>query len=68
LADVLGGRAYSCKWCDRTLGIPEPTVEEHPKDEFSHGLRVGEGLLLKAYADELGFPETRWPAWLRNAL
>jgi hypothetical protein len=50
------------------LGLSLTDVIEHrPGDGRSHGVRPGEGAILRAYADEIDFEESNWPKWLREA-
>jgi hypothetical protein len=69
LADVLADRPFDCDGCQQAIHQDE-APPEHEGTEwryFHHGIRKGEGLLLQIYADEIGFPEAKWPVWLRNA-
>lgn len=72
LSDVLKDRPFNCELCRIAIeNSNSPPAGEH-KDKagkkFSHGLRRGEGSLLRMFADELGFEEPKWPAWLRHAI
>ena len=68
LTDVLADQPFDCDGCDLAIGKDEPPPD-HKKNwrHCHHGIRKGEGFLLQIYADELGFPEEKWPVWLKNA-
>ncbi len=72
LLDVLENHPFDCAVCRVAIAARQvPPTGEH-KDgsgqRYSHGLRAGEGPLLRVYADEIGFPEPKWPRWLADAL
>ena len=68
--DVLDNRPFNCIMCRKAIAEgKDPPKGNHTDGErrYSHGLRAGEGILLQLYADELEFPESHWPIWLKNA-
>lgn len=72
LSDVLENREFDCPLCSEALcqGVAPPTgdhKDRKTKQRYSHGLRRGERPLLRMYADEIGFPESKWPAWLATS-
>jgi hypothetical protein len=69
LSDVLENRPFNCTICQEALRS-EKIDPEHPKEGASdrhHGVRPGEGDVLRAFADECEFPEELWPQWLAQA-
>lgn len=70
LSDVHKNRPFDCKLCQDAKINNEPQPQMHYADptgrRYSHGFRKGEGQLLRTYADGIGFPEEKWPAWLRS--
>jgi len=71
LRDVLENRPFDCALCRAAIeaGQESPAGEhvDSRGQRYSHGLRTGEGALLRAYADEIGYPDSEWPTWLTDA-
>lgn len=69
LQNVLENRPFDCVLC-RAARQESPPDGEHVDgsgQRYSHGLRAGEGALLRVYADEIQYPESGWPPWLTAA-
>jgi hypothetical protein len=69
LSDLLQNQEFDCPLCGEALrrGVLPPSGDHKDPTtgrRYSHGLRRGEGPLLRMYADEIGFPASKWPAWL----
>jgi hypothetical protein len=68
LSDVLENRPFDCELCAEALKNNDAPGDCHKTgSKYHHGIRRGEGLYLRMYADEIGFQESDWPNWLRNA-
>ena len=71
ITDVLAGRHFDCAACKRALKTEskQPPAGEHKtkSGRTHHGVRRGEGRILRLYAEQIDFPEPLWPEWLANA-
>lgn len=75
--DILRGRPFDCEICRAAIEsgkAPQGDDHKEKKDandesgkKYSHGLRSGEGQLLRLYADTISSNESTWPPWLVRA-
>lgn len=69
IADTLENRPFDCEICKKAFRTGE-VDPKHPTKASAgryHGVRPGEGDILRSYADECGYPQASWPAWLEQA-
>jgi hypothetical protein len=62
----LDSQVKTAGWGNQGLSLTD-VIEHRPDDGRSHGVRPGEGAILRAHADETDFEESNWPKWLREA-